>query len=431
LIGLVDASVPAGVVGDPGRLQQILVNLIGNAIKFTSTGEIFLHVTRDTQGEMDLLRFTVTDTGIGINAEAQARLFQAFVQADSSTTRRFGGTGLGLAICGRLVALMNGQIGVESQPGKGSTFWFTAQLPETALDAPLSAGSWSCLRGKRVLLVDRNETVRHALRQELTPYGVVCGEAQSGLEALEVAQRAAAMQNPFDLALIELHLSDVDAFETANLLKQNPALAGMRLVILTTVSRRGDGKTAQVLGIDACLTKPLRQSQLLECLGLLFGSATDTEASTEADPPPLITRHTLSDSQSGPKPRLLLAEDNPVNQKVACKMLEKLGYRVDVVGNGQEAVAAHERSRYPLIFMDCQMPEVDGFEATALIRKMDGRSAHTPIVAMTANAMQGDRERCLAAGMDDYVAKPVHPKDLQAVLETWLGNASTATGTTG
>lgn len=207
----------------------------------------------------------------------------------------------------------------------------------------------------------------------------------------------------------------------------------MRLVILTTVGRRGDGSTAQALGIDAYLTKPIRQSQLLECFchllcGVVPASSPDASASAAS---PLITRHTLTETHATTVPRLLLAEDNPVNQKVACKMLEKLGYRVDVAGNGQEAVAAHERAPYPLIFMDCQMPELDGFEATALIRKMEGKSAHTPIVAMTANAMQGDRERCLAAGMDDYVAKPIRPKELQTVLETWLGHRAARTGTTG
>ncbi|MEK6802688.1 MAG: response regulator [Nitrospirota bacterium] len=351
------------------RLRQILVNLIGNAIKFTSAGEVFLHVTREAQNGVDLLRFTIKDTGIGIPEMVQGRLFHAFVQADSSTTRRFGGTGLGLAICQRLVSQMHGQIGVESHPGQGSTCWFTAQFPETTIATPPSPFSWSRLHGRRILLVNHCDTVRQALRQNLTSHGMNCTVAQSGPEAVESARTAAASQNPFDLALIELHLSDVDGFETAAWLKQDPATAG---------------------------------------------------APANAEPPPLSTRHNLAESQPATKPRLLLAEDNPVNQKVACKMLEKLGYRVDVAGNGQEAVAAHERSRYPLIFMDCQMPEVDGFEATALIRKMEGRSAHTPIVAMTANAMQGDRERCLAAGMDDYIAKPVRPKDLQTVLDTWL-----------
>ena len=419
LIALVDAAVPTGVLGDPGRLRQILVNLVGNAIKFTSAGEVFLHVTRETQDGVDLLRFTVKDTGIGIPETVQGRLFHAFVQADSSTTRRFGGTGLGLAICQRLVGQMHGRIGVESHPRQGSTFWFTAQLPETTLATPPSPLSWNRLRGRRILLVDHCDTVRQALRQDLTSYGIQCAAAQSGPEAVDLARSAAATQNPFDLALIELHLSDRDGFETATLLKQDPATAGIRLVILTTVGRRGDGQTARSIGIDAYLTKPFRQTQLLECLCRLLDNQATAEAAI-AEVSPLITRHTLSESETAPRPRLLLAEDNPVNQKVACKMLEKLGYRVDVAGNGQEAVAAHERSRYPLIFMDCQMPEVDGFEATALIRKMEGRSAHTPIVAMTANAMQGDRERCLAAGMDDYVAKPVRPKDLQTILDTWL-----------
>ncbi|HNV27262.1 MAG TPA: response regulator, partial [Nitrospira sp.] len=263
--------------------------------------------------------------------------------------------------------------------------------------------------------------------------GLQCSGARNAGEAVNLAQTAATMQKPFDLALIELHLPDKDGFETARLLKDHAATSTMRLVILTTVGRRGDGTTARQLGINAYLTKPLRQTQLLECFCQVLDVAKIDAAPGEASlgTPPLITRHTLGQASTAATTRLLLVEDNPVNQKVACKMLEKLGYRVDVASNGQEAVAAHERMRYPLIFMDCQMPEVDGFEATALIRKMEGKSAHTPIVAMTANAMQGDRERCLEAGMDDYVAKPVRPKDLQTVLDTWLVNHIDKTGTTG
>jgi len=328
---------------------------------------------------------------------------------------------------------MHGRIGIDSRPGEGSTFWFTVALPEAALSPTSFALSWDRLSGRRILVVDPNNRMRKVLQEDLAAKGLQCSSASNAGEALDLAQAAAAMQKPFDLALIELHLPDKDGFETAALLKQNSTTSGMRLVILTTVGRRGDGTTARQLGIDAYLTKPLRQTQLLECFCQLLdvappGVASDT-ASTGT--PPLITRHTLSQTPTTSTTRLLLAEDNPVNQKVACKMLEKLGYRVDVASNGQEAVAAHERMRYPLIFMDCQMPEIDGFEATALIRKMEGKSAHTPIVAMTANAMQGDRERCLEAGMDDYVAKPVRPKDLQTVLDTWLGNRADKTGTTG
>ncbi len=433
LIALVDAAVPASVLGDPGRLRQILVNLVGNAVKFTSTGEVFIHVSREPGEGPNHLRFAVTDTGIGIPEEVQKKLFQAFVQADSSTTRRFGGTGLGLAICQRLAQQMQGRIGIESKPGQGSTFWFTAQLPETALSAPPSPLSWEQLKGRRILLVDPNHTVRKVVQQDLAAKGLQCSGARNAAEAVDLAQAAAGMQQPFDMALIELHLPDKDGFETAALLKHNPITSAMRLVILTHVGRRGDGETARARGIDAYLTKPLRPTQLLECFcQLLTINQPDTASqSASSGAPPLITRHTLSQSPAAGTTRLLLAEDNPVNQKVASKMLEKLGYRVDIAGNGQEAVAAHERMRYPLIFMDCQMPEVDGFEATALIRKMEGRSAHTPIVAMTANAMQGDRERCLAAGMDDYIAKPVRPKDLQTVLDTWLGNSADKTGTTG
>ncbi|MBI4002874.1 MAG: PAS domain S-box protein, partial [Nitrospira defluvii] len=420
LIGLVDAAVPISVLGDPGRLRQILVNLVGNAIKFTSSGEVFLHVTREANGGPDFLRFAIRDTGIGIPEAVQARLFQAFIQADSSTTRRYGGTGLGLAICQRLVRQMQGQIGIESRPGQGSTFWFTAQIPETALTAPPVPISRTQLRGRRILLVDHNKTTRHALHQQLVTYGMDCAGAHNGPEAYEMARAAAAKQKPFDLALIELHLPGMDGFETATRLKGDPATAATRVVILTTVGRRGDGSTAQALGIDAYLTKPLRQTQLLDCLCRLVGGPTPAEAADQAAAPPLITRHTLAEARTSTVTRLLVAEDNAVNQKVACKMLEKLGCRVDVVGNGQEAVAAHERAPYPLIFMDCQMPEMDGFEATAMIRKMEGASRHTPIIAMTANAMKGDREKCLAAGMDDYVAKPIRPKDLQAILDRWL-----------
>jgi PAS domain S-box-containing protein len=420
LIGLIDTAVSAAVVGDPGRLRQILVNLVGNAIKFTTTGEVFLHVTRDREAGPDHLRFTIKDTGIGIPETVQTRLFQAFSQADSSTTRRYGGTGLGLAISQRLVHQMQGRIGVDSRPGQGSTFWFTAQFPETTLNVTPAPLSPSQLRGRRILLVNPNRTARHALQQQLVAYGIDCVAVHNGANAYETVRGAVANQNPFDLALIELHLPEMDGLETARRLKNDSATAAMRTVILTTMGRRGDGSAAQAIGIDAYLTKPLRQSQLLHCLCRLMGGAGSETATEQVSTTPLITRHTLAEAHTSPITRLLLAEDNPVNQKVACKMLEKLGCRVDVVGNGQEAVAAHERAPYQLIFMDCQMPEMDGFEATALIRKMEGSSTHTPIVAMTANAMKGDREKCLASGMDDYVAKPIRPKDLQTILDQWL-----------
>ena len=421
LVGLIDAAVPISVLGDPGRLRQILVNLVGNAIKFTSSGEVFVHVSRDNRaGQPDFLRFAVTDTGIGIPEAVQAKLFQAFVQADSSTTRRYGGTGLGLAICRRLVSQMQGEIGIESRPGQGSTFWFTARLPSNACAAPPAPISRRQLRGRRILVVDSHETTRRVLCQQLIDHGMDCAGAPNGPEAYEMARTAAAMQHPFDAALIDLHLSGPDGFESATLLKGDPATAGVQVVILTRAGRRGDGSAAQALGIEAYLTKPLRQMQLLDCLCFLFSRMAPLNMPAATTGSPLITRHTLAESRTSGITRVLLAEDNAINQKVACKMLEKLGCRVDVVCNGQEAVAAHERTPYPIIFMDCQMPEMDGMEATALIRNMEGASAHTPIVAMTANAMKGDRETCLAAGMDDYVAKPIRPKDLQLLLDKWL-----------
>ena len=418
LIGLVDAAVPASVVGDPGRLRQILVNLVGNAVKFTTTGEVYLHVVRDTDRGPNFLRFVIKDTGIGIPEVVQARLFQAFSQADASTTRRYGGTGLGLAISQRLVHQMQGQIGIDSRPGEGSTFWFTARFPEST--PPPTALARPPLRGRRILLVNANHTARHALYQQLVTNGIDCAETDNGAAAYEMARAAAAKQEPFDLALLELHLPGMDGLETTTRLKQDPLTAAVRIVMLTTLGRRSGGSATQAIGIDAYLTKPLRQSQLFDCLSQLIAGAVSEARTEQASLTPLVTRHALAETGTFATMRLLLAEDNPVNQKVACKMLEKLGCRVDVVGNGQEAVAAHERAPYPLIFMDCQMPEMDGFEATAMIRKSEGTSAHTPIIAMTANAMKGDREKCLAAGMDDYMAKPIRPKDLQTILDAWL-----------
>ncbi len=418
LISLVDAAVPAGVLGDPGRLRQILVNLVANAIKFTAKGEVFLRVTPEPRGQPDSFRFAVMDTGIGIPEAMQARLFQPFTQADSSTTRRFGGTGLGLTICQRLVHQMQGRIGIESQPGQGSTFWFTATLPEASLPLPSAAISRPQLRGRRILVMDRHATTRQAVRQLLVDYGMDCTEAETGTEALELARTAAANQQPYDVALIELRLPGMEGCDTATGLKNEPATARTRTVALTTIARRGEASTGQLPGLDASLTKPLRQKPLLDCLCLLVGAPIGESAQTLAPPP--VTQRAPVEAKTLVLTRALVAEDNPVNQKVACRMLEKLGCRVDIVGTGREAVAAHERTPYPLIFMDCQMPEMDGFEATALIRKIEGASAHTPIIAMTANAMKGDREKCLAAGMDDYVAKPIRPKDLQTILDAWL-----------
>jgi PAS domain S-box-containing protein len=436
LIALIDVAVPSAVNGDPGRLRQVLVNLLGNSIKFTLQGEVFLHVTREPGEGPCRIRFAVCDTGIGISPEEQTRLFQAFTQADSSTTRRYGGTGLGLAICKRLVTHMRGAIGVDSVPGKGSTFWFTAELPETMLPGMSAPPSWEVLRGRRVLLVDPNRTVQRALEQQLTMQGIECHCASAGGEALAMAR--AARSEPYDLALIELQLDDMDGLEAARQLKQDAATAAIRIVILTTVGRRGDGRAARHLGVDAYLTKPLRQSQLMDCLSLALRQGRSGGEPSTSSRPSLITKHSLAEAQNSSLPTLLLVEDNPVNQKVAIKMLEKLGYRVEVAVNGYEAVAALERSAYPLIFMDCQMPDMDGFEATRRIREREQaqrkegstkgneslsripQSDHVPIIAMTANAMQGDRERCLAAGMDDYVAKPIRSKDLQVVIETWL-----------
>ncbi|MGH7257769.1 MAG: response regulator [Nitrospiraceae bacterium] len=461
LIGFIDASTPAIVRGDPGRLRQVLVNLIGNAIKFTNTGEVFVHVsrTRDQAGRERLL-FKVTDTGIGIPADSHHKLFQPFSQADSSTTRRYGGTGLGLVICKRLVEQMEGTIGIESTPEKGSTFWFTVHLPEQtpAVNPPLS---WQSLEGKKVLLINDRNTTRQALEDQLKARGMECTYARNAAEAMELA-RAAASINPFDLAILDLHRSETAGFELARAFKSDRATSSMHLVLLTTLGRRGDAAQAQAIGIKAYLTKPPRQQALYDCLSMLFPATGGNQTTDHARPTGLITRHTIAEAEASSGTRLLLAEDNVINQKVAMKLLEKLGYRVDVAEDGREVVEALRRTSYALVFMDCHMPGMDGFEATRLIREDEKRhqshvkrhaidtgydsgsgecgssrvtndesrmthSRRVPIIALTANAMQGDREKCLEAGMDDYLAKPVRWKDLEAVLERWL-NRTPGTG---
>jgi two-component system, sensor histidine kinase and response regulator len=422
---LVQVSVPTAVRGDPGRVRQILTNLVANAIKFTETGEIVVNVRVDdsvcgTGPQHVNIRFDVADTGIGMSPEHCARIFERFTQADSSTSRRYGGTGLGLAICKMLIQLMHGQIGVESVPGQGSTFWFTVPLQRqtpvrTAQVVPLES-----LRGHRILIVDDQAVNRRILEHQVSIHGILHESVNDGVQALTMMKRFASQGTPFDLAILDLHMPEMDGLELARRIKADPALSRVRLVLLTSLGRRGDVKIAQESGILAYLTKPVRQSQLIECL--TFVMATTEQATGRADnhSPLMITRHTLSEAQAQRTPRVLVVEDNPVNQKVAAKMLEKLGCRVDVAANGREAVEGLARIHYSLIFMDCQMPEMDGFEATCLIRQQERAWGHIPIVAMTANVMAEDRARCLATGMDEFLIKPVKSQDLAEVLCRWL-----------
>jgi signal transduction histidine kinase/DNA-binding response OmpR family regulator len=426
-------GVPQLLRGDPGRLRQVLVNLIGNAIKFTEKGEVVVRVMREA--EVDncvVLRFEVRDTGLGISPAVQAKLFQAFAQADSSTTRRFGGTGLGLAISRQLVTLMGGKIGLESEPGKGSTFWFTAQFEKSAGEQPQVSGVRDGWADLRVLVVDDNATSRQILRHQIFAWKLQRGSAASGHEALATLRDAAAARRPYDVALLDVEMPEMDGLTLARAIRADPAIAGTRLIALTPLGHAFSDKNGQSAAIDASLSKPVKQSSLFDCLVSVIGrTGPSNPSSARHGAPPLPPQSEGLRVKLGEE-RILLAEDNAVNQKVALAMLKKLGCSTDAVGDGAEVLGALQRIPYSLIFMDCQMPEMDGFEATRLIRKRELDSGQAcpwkspiHIIALTASAMQGDREKCLAVGMDDFVSKPVRPADLQAALERWWGTRKT------
>ncbi|TKB81234.1 MAG: PAS domain S-box protein [Nitrospira sp.] len=422
LVGLIDAQAPNAVIGDPGRIRQILTNLIGNAIKFTDRGEVLVQILKAEEDTSSvLLRFEIVDTGVGLTEEAKAKLFQSFTQADSSTARKYGGTGLGLAICKRLTELMGGQIGIQSFPGAGTCVWFTIRLRTQAdtpsLPAPAIVES---LRGLRICLIDDNATNRSLLQYHACDWKMHYESAEDGPSALALIRRAAAEGKPFDLAILDMHMPGMDGLELGRAIRGDANLNGTRLVLLTSLGRRGDAKLAHSAGFSGYLTKPVRKAHLYDCLRLVMGQAPVSHRVSQAAPAetPLITRHQVAEVTA--HIRLLVVDDNPINQKVAVKMLEKLGHRVDVASNGNEALAALTRHHYNLVFMDCQMPELDGFETTKMIRTHEQPGCHIPIIAMTANAMQGDREHCLASGMDDFVSKPVKSQDLTKVLTQWL-----------
>ena len=414
---LILSDVPTDLRGDPGRLRQVLTNLIGNALKFTEHGEVVVRVEKESETKDDvMLRFMISDTGIGISELAQKNLFQAFMQADGSTTRKYGGTGLGLAISKQLVELMGGQMGVTSTPGHGSTFWFTARFGKQPLSLSVHPTPLLNLKNLRVLIVDDNATNRKILTHQLGSWGVISQEAESGLQALELLRSAAAEGVAYDLAVLDLMMPEMDGFETARAIKSDPKLAGVQLVMLTSFGARGHGPTAGDAGVAAYLTKPVRQSQLFDSLVNVIAGAVPTEVGFKAEASNLLTKHSLSETKMRAAKIILLAEDNIVNQKVAIRQLHKLGYRADAVANGREVIEALSRIPYDLVLMDCQMPEMDGYEATAEIRMSEPQGKHTPIVAMTANALTGDREKCIAAGMDEYITKPVQSEELARVL---------------
>jgi PAS domain S-box-containing protein len=407
---------PRHLQGDPGRIRQVLTNLVANAVKFTERGEVIVQVglLRDTARDATL-RFQVRDTGVGVPVEAQASLFNAFTQADNSTTRRYGGTGLGLAISKQLITLMGGEIGFDSVPGRGSTFWFTLTLEKQTGVVAAVAPEPVSLEHVRVLVVDDNRTNREILQHQLTAWRMRHETAASGPEALACLGRATESGDPHQLVILDMQMPEMDGVAVARAIRENAKLRKTRIVILTSLAYHPAEAERQQLGIAAYLTKPVKQSRLLDCLATVMSGPDDARQTPPVErrvlPGPAAPRQSL---------RVLVAEDNAVNQKVVLHLLAKLGYAADAVGDGTQVLSAVERAPYDVILMDCQMPEMDGYETTRRIRQrekaMPNRARHH-IVAVTAHTLAGDREKCLAAGMDDHLSKPIRIDALAEALE--------------
>ena len=412
LICHLQPDVPTALSGDPARLKQIMINLIGNAIKFTEKGEVLIRVEKSEADDKSvLLRFSVSDTGIGIPENMKEDIFESFRQADGSITRRYGGTGLGLSISKRLVEMMGGSIRVESETMKGSTFYFTARLGLSkiaTIEAPRLNGD--NILGSRVLIVDDNATNRLVLSEMISLWGLVSAEAEDGKQALMRLREGAEAGHPYRLVLLDLQMPEMDGFELARIIKDGPLGENIVMILLTSIGQKGDSARCKEAGISGYLIKPIKQSELLDTILMSLGRTPEKEQH-------VITRYTVQEAKM--RLHILLAEDNVVNQRLAMELLQGRGNYVILARNGREAVLAFEQEKFDLILMDVQMPEMDGFEATGVIRqkeKVKG-AQRIPIVAMTAHAMKGDRERCIEAGMDDYVTKPIKAKELFEVIE--------------
>ena len=423
-------SVPDVVRGDSNRLRQVVINLIGNAIKFTEQGEVALtiHVEAE-EGDDRTIHFTVSDTGIGIPAEKQKLIFQPFSQADNSTTRKYGGTGLGLTISKRLVGLMGGNMWVESEVGRGTQFHFTSRLKTS--EKPIEVGTIAppeALRGVKVLIVDDNRTNRRILEGMLKHWDMKSTSVENGEEALMQLSSAQSVGDPYTLVLADMHMPKMDGFSLIGQIRKKPELSTAIIMMLTSAGHRGDGTRCQELGVAAYLLKPIRQSELREAIARVLGAPAQKGAI------PLITRYSLQDARVPPRTILsvLVAEDNAVNQLLATRLLEKRGHRVVMTANGREALEALAIDKFDLVLMDVQMPEMDGIQATVALREREkekGDGFRQPIIALTAHVMKGDQERCLAAGMDGYLTKPIRPQELDAILEIYLTRRISETNT--
>jgi two-component system sensor histidine kinase/response regulator len=426
VIALIDPGLPDLARGDAGRLRQVLLNLGGNAVKFTQKGEVSIEckvARKDEQGV--LVRCEVRDTGVGIPTSRVNALFKAFTQVDASTTRRFGGTGLGLSIAKRLVELMGGEIGVASEEGAGSTFWFTAHLgvaQETAKSRPAPP---IALRGQRIIIVDDNMTNRKVLMGQLSLCGMDAVCASSADEALSLMRHAAAAGRAFEVALLDHQMPGCDGATLGKTILAEHGLRGARLILLTSSGQRGDGRLFSELGFAGYLLKPVTHRDLTDCLTMVLSAQAE---GWRMQTQPIVTRHALRSQRTRESHHILLAEDNVVNQKVACRILEKLGFRVDVAADGQAALEAWQSGRYHLILMDCQMPVMDGYETTRKIRELESRDKHIPIIALTAHAMKGADNECRAAGMDGYLSKPIDREQLQSTLSRWLNDSGGDSG---
>jgi len=421
---VVDPEVPSNLSGDPGRVKQVLINLVSNAVKFTEQGEVSVIVSLDRETDTHaLIRFQVRDTGIGIPAKHLDRLFQSFSQVDASTTRKYGGTGLGLAISKKLSMLLGGEIGVESKEGEGSTFWFTANLKKMPHLQEETPELLSGIKGKRVLVVDDNRNNRELLRTYLQSWGCIHQEVSSAQEALEQLFHASKKGEPFDIVITDHMMPGMDGEDLGRAIKSVPSLRDTELIMVTSRGLRGDASRMKEIGFSGYLTKPLERSLLYDCMVKILNSSPDRKQSK--DDLRLITKHTISEEKKR-RIKILVVEDNEINRKLILRLIEKFGYRADVAENGEEALKALELTYYDLVLMDVQMPVMDGLEATRTIRKSGSRflNPKVPIIAMTAHALKGDRERCLEAGMDDYVSKPIEPNVLFDTLARYLARVS-------